>query len=200
MFYFSTKNENKFLEAVTILKNYKVENPSFNLEFKKLEIDVPEDIETFGTYYENALKKAQYVYHQVFKPVVTEDSGLEIEALLGFPGVKTSRIFPGLSQEEKNLALARMASVLPIQYRKCRYVCNVVILFDFSRYYWFEGVVEGFISEKPVGENGFGFDPIFIYPQMGMTFAQMEINVKCSVSHRYLAFKKLFDFLNEGKY
>lgn len=200
MFYFCTKNEHKFLEASTILKNYRGEYPTFNLELKKLDIDIPEDIEVFNTYYENALKKAQYVYHQVFKPVVAEDSGLEIDALLGFPGVKTSRIFPGLSQYQKNLALSKMVSVLPIEHRKCRYVCTVVILFDFSRYYSFEGIVEGFISDEPMGENGFGFDPIFLYPQMALTFGQMDINIKCSISHRYIAFRKLFDFLQEGKY
>lgn len=200
MFYFVTKNDNKFREVQKILELYKEEYPTFNLELAKLNIDLPEDIEIFNTYYENALKKAQYAYHQIFRPIITEDSGLEIDSLLGFPGVKTSRIFPNLSQEEKNWAFANMVSRLPTQYRKCRYVCRVVILFDFSRYYSFEGIVDGYISDQPLGENGFGFDPIFIYPSMAMTFGQMDISVKCSVSHRYIAFKKLFDFLREGDY
>ncbi|MCS7243123.1 MAG: non-canonical purine NTP pyrophosphatase [Candidatus Calescibacterium sp.] len=200
MFYFVTKNDNKFIEVSKILDSYKEEYPTFNIELKKLEIDLPEDIEVFNTYYENALKKAQYVYHQVFKPVITEDSGLEIDVLLGFPGVKTSRIFPKLSQEQKNLAFSNMVSHLPMESRKCRYVCRVVVLFDFSRYYSFEGVVDGFISDQPLGDNGFGFDPIFIYPSMALTFGQMEISVKCAISHRYIAFRKLFDFLRQGKY
>jgi len=200
MFYFATKNENKFLEAKKILESYKQEYPTFNLELKKFDIPLPEDLEIFNTYYENALKKAQYVYHHVFKPVITEDSGLEIDILLGFPGVKTSRIFPGLSQDQKNRSFSNMVKDLPIEFRKCRYVCRVVLLFDFSRYYSFEGTVDGFISEEPLGENGFGFDPIFLYPSMAMTFGQMDISVKCAISHRYLAFKKMFDFLREGNY
>lgn len=200
MYYFATKNQNKYLEIEIILKNYKQINPFFELELRKIDINIPEEIEVFTTYYENALKKAQYVYHQVFKPVIAEDSGLEIDLLLGFPGVKTSKIFPKLSQKEKNRALANMFKDIPMEYRKCRYVCNIVVLFDFSRYYSFEGVVEGYISDEAFGENGFGFDPIFIYPSMGLTFGQMDLEVKCTVSHRYIAFKKLLDFLAEGKY
>ncbi len=200
MFYFATKNEHKYNEVLTILKNYKEEYPTFNLEIKKVEINIPEEIESFNTYYDNAVKKAQYVYHHVFKPVIAEDSGLEIDQLLGFPGVATSKIFPKLTQEQKNQAFANMVSNLPMEFRKCRYVCRVVVLFDFSRYYSFEGVVEGFLSDVVIGSNGFGFDPIFLYPSMAMTFGQMDINVKCSISHRYIAFKKLFDFLREGSY
>jgi len=200
MFYFATKNEGKFREVEIILNNYKDEYPTFDLSLKRLDIYLPEEIEVYNTYYENALKKAQYVYHQVFKPVITEDSGLEIEALLNFPGVKTSRIFPNLSQDQKNKAFANMFSELPMEFRKCRYVCTVVILFDFSRYYSFEGVVEGYISDVVLGDYGFGFDPIFLYPPMAMTFGQMSSEIKCYVSHRYIAFKKLFDFLREGNY
>ncbi|MEN3014867.1 MAG: non-canonical purine NTP pyrophosphatase [bacterium] len=200
MFYLATKNESKYREIIHILNKYKQEYPDFRLDLKKIDKDIPEDIENFNTYYENALKKAQYVYHQVFRPVIAEDSGLEIECLLGFPGTKTSKIFPGLNQHQKNIAISQMASTLDKSYTKCRYVCTVVILFDFSRYFSFEGIVEGYLAEKPMGENGFGFDPIFYYPDLGMTFAQMDMSLKCSISHRYIAFRKLFDFLRKSEY
>ena len=193
--YLATKNFNKIREILHIVDLYSQENPEFSIDLKEYKGDIPEDIEIYDSYYENALKKAQYVYHQVLSPVIAEDSGIEFIELNNFPGPYSKRIFSNLSQFQKNQAFCNMFKNLDLIYRKCRYVCYAVLLINFSSYYVFEGKVEGYVSDEPRGSDGFGFDPIFILPSLNKTFAEIDIRLKSKYSHRGIAFKKMLDFI-----
>lgn len=193
--YLATKNFNKVREILHILNIYQEENLDFYIELKEYEGGIPQDIEAYDNYYDNAVKKAQYVYHQVLAPVIAEDSGIEFLELRNFPGPHTKTIFPSLSQAQKNQAFVNMFKDLDVIYRKCRYVCFAVLLINFSNYYVFEGKVDGYVSSEIKGSNGFGYDPIFVLPSINKTFGEIDIKLKCMYSHRAIAFKKMFDFI-----
>jgi XTP/dITP diphosphohydrolase len=193
--YLATKNFNKVREILHILNTYQEENPDFYIELKEYDGDLPEDLEIYDSYQDNAVKKAQYVYHQVLAPVIAEDSGIEFLELNNFPGPFSKRIFPSLTQYEKNKAFVNMFKDLDIIYRKCRYVCYAVLLINFSSYYIFEGKVEGYVSSEVKGNNGFGYDPIFVLPALNKTFGEIDIKLKSKYSHRAIAFRKMFDFI-----
>jgi len=181
--YLATKNFNKVREILHILNTYQEENPDFYIELKEYEGDLPESLEIYDSYQDNAIKKAQYVYHQV------------LAELNNFPGPFSKRIFPSLTQYEKNKAFVNMFKDLDIIYRKCRYVCYAVLLINFSSYYIFEGKVEGYVSSEFKGNNGFGYDPIFVLPALNKTFAEIDIKLKSKYSHRGIAFRKMFEFI-----
>ncbi|GEM_PF-847391 len=193
--YLATKNFHKVREIFHILSIYQEENPDFYIELKEYEGDIPEDIEVYDNYHDNAVKKAQYVYHQVLALVISEDSGIEFLELNNFPGPYSKRIFPSLAQSQKNQAFVNMFKDLDIVYRKCKYVCCAVLLINFSNYYVFTASVEGYVSSKVIGDNGFGYDPIFVLPSLKKTFGEIDVKLKCKYSHRAIAFKKMFDFI-----
>ncbi|MGH9314854.1 MAG: RdgB/HAM1 family non-canonical purine NTP pyrophosphatase [Vicinamibacterales bacterium] len=170
---------------------------------------VPEPEETGATFAENARRKALHYAAAIGLPAVAEDSGLTIDALDGEPGVRSAR-YDGDTYPEKfaNLfaALDRRPSAgsgrpervegRGVYDTAARFVCALALADGGRILFEAEGVVEGRITREPRGGNGFGYDPIFLYPPYGRTLAEASTEEKLAVSHRGRAFRKLRDYLN----
>jgi XTP/dITP diphosphohydrolase len=135
--------------------------------------------------------KAQTLFNLSNNMVIADDSGLEIDFLNGAPGIFTSR-FAGetTDQSEKNLKIIYLLKGIEPQYRKARFVCSIAFVSELIKF-TVNGSVEGQISEKPEGDNGFGYDPIFYVPEYGKTFAELPESIKNKISHRAKALHKL---------
>jgi XTP/dITP diphosphohydrolase len=184
---FATNNENKLKEIRHILGN------SFelvSLSDLNIEEDIPEDKSTLE---ENALVKARYIHKSTGMNVFADDTGLEIEALNGKPGVHSAR-FAG---ENKN-SDANIEKVLSLleksENRKARFRTVIALIFN-GKEYFFEGRVSGNIISEKRGTEGFGYDPVFMPDGKNLTFAEMNLDEKNSISHRAIAFEKLREFL-----
>ena len=155
-------------------------------------------VERGRTFEENAKAKSFYYSRKWAGLTLAEDSGLEIEALGGAPGVRSARFSAPRPSDAKNIRKAlRLLASVPMPARKARFVC-VMALADHGRIVAeFRGEVRGRIIVEPRGENGFGYDPIFYYRPLGRTFAELPAAVKNRVSHRGRAVAKLRRFLEK---
>jgi len=124
--------------------------------------------------------------------VIADDSGLEVESLEGKPGVHSARYSGKDATDEKNneKLLAELKDI-PIEKRDAAFRCVLVLFRPDGNYDYFEGKLKGIIGFEPKGEEGFGYDPVFIVPRFRCTVAQLSPEVKNSISHRAEAFKKL---------
>ena len=183
-------NKGKIKEAQEILKEFKV------ISIKKLgiDVDVEEDKETFE---ENAIKKAETIAKELNgKMCIADDSGIEIEYLDGFPGVRTKRWHQG-SDRERNLAiLEKMQGVLK-ENRKIDFV-TAIALSDGNKTICQKGVLSGYVSESIRGENGFGFDEIFEL-ENGKTLAELSNEEKNKISARRIAIEKIRKVIIQGE-
>jgi XTP/dITP diphosphohydrolase len=167
-----------------------------SLSSLSLDIDVAEN----GTSYrENAIKKATAVSSISKKPALSDDSGLEIEALNGSPGVLSARFGGDVDYSRKNQMILNLLSKFPAEKREARYVCVVCLAYPDGRIQTAEGIVEGVIALEPKGCGGFGYDPIFYYPQLKKTFAEISPEEKNAVSHRAVALRKIQRFVIRGQ-
>ncbi len=144
------------------------------------------DVEEIGTTYaENAELKAR-AYAQVSNmSTLADDSGLEIDALGGAPGVQSARYLGSeISYEERFRVILEQLKGLPLDRRSARFRCVIALVEPLGNIRMVEGVVEGVIAEGPRGTNGFGYDPIFSLPELGKTFAELEPEHKNRISHR----------------
>jgi XTP/dITP diphosphohydrolase len=156
--------------------------------------EIPPPEETGSTFEENASEKA--LYYSQFTPelVVADDSGLEVDALNGAPGVFSARLAGPEAQDYENNAL--LLDLLSRQEeRKARFVCAVVAAQQGRCLFTTRGEVEGEILTAPQGSNGFGYDPLFFYPPFGRSFAELTSDEKLRVSHRGKAMAALLQFL-----
>lgn len=185
---FATHNEHKTIEARNIV------GPNWHLKNLR-EIGQTEEIpETSDTLQGNALQKAQYVAEKYHANCFADDTGLEIEALDGRPGVYSAR-FAGehcTYADNVNKALAEMKGKTN---RKACFKTVIALILNGETYY-FEGRVDGHIAEEPHGDGGFGYDPIFIPDGYEQSFAELGLDVKNKISHRGKAMAKLVEFLN----
>lgn len=145
------------------------------------------------TYVQNALKKLE-AFLDLGLPLISDDSGLEIEALGAMPGVNSARYLGdcGFDQKMKDILL----KLRGVTNRRARFVCAAAYTDSKGTYVAAEGIVEGTVSHEMRGEHGFGYDPIFIPENTDMTFAELGSEFKNSCSHRYRAFKRLFELLS----
>ncbi len=178
---FATGNEDKMKEIRMILSNLGM--PILSMKEAGINVDVVEDGTTFE---ENALIKvteiAKYVENCI---VLADDSGLEIDYLNKEPGIYSAR-YAGVdtSYDIKNqLLLDRLAGV-PDEKRTARFVCAIAAAFPDGTTEVVRGTIEGIIGHEIIGENGFGYDPIFYLPQYGLTTAQISPELKNDLSHR----------------
>ncbi|MFZ5652716.1 MAG: XTP/dITP diphosphatase [Bacillota bacterium] len=148
--------------------------------------DVVEDGETFS---ENAVKKARAVAGATGEIALADDSGLEVDYLGGAPGVYSAR-FAGEAKDDQanNQKLLGLLEGVPPEKRRARFKCVVAVALPGGPVYTAEGSCEGVIGTSPQGEGGFGYDPLFIVPDLGKTFAQLDMDIKNSISHRGKAF------------
>jgi XTP/dITP diphosphohydrolase len=159
--------------------------------------EIPAPDEPGLTFVENALVKAQYYSGFTSELVFADDSGLEVEALGGQPGVHSARFAgPGVSDQANNdLLLSRLSGV---GNRAARFVCVIGLARTGQSLQTFRGEVNGQILLEPRGENGFGYDPLFFYPPFAKSFAEIGTDEKFRVSHRGEALRKLFEYLSKN--
>jgi XTP/dITP diphosphohydrolase len=151
--------------------------------------DLPE---THETIVENAIEKAEFLYKMYGKSCFSEDTGLEIDALDGKPGVHTAH-YSGSRDPQENIALV-LKNMSRSRKRTARFRTIICLILD-SEQHLFEGICEGTIRKKPSGTEGFGYDPIFQPEGYDTTFAEMDNATKGRISHRGKATVKLLDFL-----
>lgn len=156
-----------------------------------------ERLEVFETFRENALAKARWFAARLDRPVMADDSGLRVDALHGRPGVRTKR-FSGRSDltgsaldEANNAHLLDLLRDVPGAGRGARYVCCAAIAWPDGPGIAAVGTVRGIIAESMLGEEGFGYDPLFHVPGIGARFSQVPPHVKDALSHRARAFRAL---------
>ncbi|MFZ5952759.1 MAG: RdgB/HAM1 family non-canonical purine NTP pyrophosphatase [Candidatus Rifleibacteriota bacterium] len=186
----ATSNAHKLEEISEIL------GPSVALKsFKDLE--KPFEVEENGqTYLENATLKARALYEIVKQPVFADDSGLEVDALGGRPGLHSARYSGPEASHQKNIdKLLKELADIPAQQRTAKFRCVIVYLDQNGTSHNFEGILPGVITAERSGKGGFGYDPVFFLPDRSCTVAQLPAEEKNLISHRGLAVKKLKDFL-----
>lgn len=156
-----------------------------------------EIIEDGDTFEENAHIKARTVFEAVGIPTMADDSGLEIDFLDGAPGVYSARYAgeDATDKERCQKVLDEMHGV-PRELREARFVCTIYFIYDEDDEYSVRGEVRGFIGNEPVGENGFGYDPIFMIDE-DESMATISEEEKNRISHRACAFRKLSEILKE---
>jgi XTP/dITP diphosphohydrolase len=155
---------------------------------------VEEPEETGATFAENARLKARYYAKATGLLSVADDSGLEIEALDNAPGVHSARWY-GSDYAVKFRMIQELLAARGASGSRARFVCHVAVARRAEIIFEAEGTVEGVIVAEPRGENGFGYDPIFFYPPLGRTLAELDADDKSRVSHRGKAFTALRDHL-----
>jgi XTP/dITP diphosphohydrolase len=186
----ATRNKGKIREIRAILAGIDVELLD-SLDFPPF-AEPAEDGETF---LENALAKAKEVNRATGYPSLADDSGLEVDALGGAPGVRSARYGgPGLTDAGRCAKLLDELAGVPEEERSARFHCAAVLYpapGAARKGLAAEGFLHGRITRSPRGDNGFGYDPVFIVPERGMTLAEMDPGEKNAMSHRYRAFIEL---------
>jgi len=158
--------------------------------------DLPEVVEDGDTYEENAVKKARQVAEAAGKIALADDSGIEVDALQGEPGIKSAR-FGGeeFTDHERNMKLLKMLEKVPDDERGATFQCRVAIAGPDKLLKVVEGICRGAITREPRGGGGFGYDPIFTPVEYHQTFAELSPEVKNRISHRGRALEKAALFL-----
>ncbi|GAB4310761.1 MAG: non-canonical purine NTP diphosphatase [Bacteroidales bacterium] len=185
---FATQNQHKAREIASMAGD--LVNIVSLKDLKFIE-DIPE---TSSTLEGNALQKAKYVYHRFNKACFADDTGLEVDALLGRPGVRSAR-YAGAGHDFTANMVKVLSEMAGVKDRKARFRTVIALILDQNKTYFFEGTVEGHLTELPRGDEGFGYDPIFVPDGYDQTFAEMTPELKNQISHRRQAFEKLVDFL-----
>lgn len=188
----ATTNKNKINEIKEKFSDFSELEIISLSDFKNL----PVVVEDGSTFEENALKKARAYSALTGLTVLSDDSGLEIDALNGEPGVFSAR-YAGegaTDDDNNNLVLEKMRAV-PDKKKGARFVCVIAIALPDGGEYTAVGTCEGRIIDKKIGNNGFGYDPIFFIPAPGKTMAELSITEKNKISHRALALDKAKEIL-----
>ena len=184
---FVTGNKNKLREVQNLLTNYKI----VSLD----ELNLSEDIaETENTIQGNAELKASFIYNKYNIDCFSDDTGLFIDSLDGLPGVKSARYAGENCNSEENINLV-LKNLKDKSDRNASFKTVICLILNNKRYF-FEGVINGKITEEKVGKGGFGYDPIFVPEGFDKTFSELTINEKNAISHRGIAVNKLVNFLN----
>jgi XTP/dITP diphosphohydrolase len=187
---FATQNKNKLKEAIEILRHkYEVSSPPA-LENEE---ELPED---FFTLSENACQKASFVAEKFNLNCFAEDTGLEVYALDLQPGVFSAR-FAGPERDDEANKKKLLQLLEGITDRRARFR-TVIALYENGKINYFEGILEGEISDKPLGSSGFGYDAIFKPNGYNLTLGEMEDSQKNKISHRKLALSKLVKYLSDS--
>ena len=183
----ATKNKGKSAEIKGVLKDFPILVKDLN-DFGP----IPEPVEDGATFEENAYKKAGFTAKVLGLPTLADDSGLEVQALAGAPGVHSAR-YAGLGATDQENNAKLLSAMSGVADRKARFCCVLSLAVPSGAALTYEGFCEGVILDSARGENGFGYDPLFLYPPMGKTFAEMSMEEKLSVSHRGRALNGLRD-------
>jgi len=190
----ATRNKGKFPEFVSLLEGVNFELLNLNDVGIPREFDIDESASTFEG---NAILKAMIYGRKTNLLTIADDSGLEVDALDGRPGVLSARYAPGSDVDRYRKLLAELKEV-PEEKRTARFKA-VIAIYDpeNDRVRTCEGVSEGRIAFEPKGENGFGYDPVFIVPKFGKTEAEITLEEKNSISHRGKALRLAREILKK---
>lgn len=188
--YCATTNRGKLREFQMALEN------CFQVETLPELASIPLCPETGATFEENAIQKALYYSKHCDEHLFVDDSGLEVDALGGAPGVYSARFAGPRATDAANneLLLERMSGVSD---RTARFVCVVALAKSGRLLRTFRAQVEGRLTTAPQGSNGFGYDPLFFYQPFGCTFGEALLNRKMEVSHRSKALQAMREYLNQ---
>ena len=189
----ASRNKGKVREIMELLTGlpYKV---SSLLDYPQ----IPEIIEDGKTYRANALKKAREVALATGKMAMSDDSGIEVKALNNAPGIYSARFAgEGASEKARNQKMFTMLKGVPMHKRQARYRCVIAFVDAKGREIGVvQGTCGGYVTTKEIGENGFGFDPLFLVKRYNKTFGQLPDSLKAKISHRARALKKFRLLLN----
>jgi len=186
---FATNNQNKVQEVRAVLGSI------FNIITLKeagIDIDIPEPHDTLEA---NATEKSKTIFEITKQNCFSEDTGLEVEALNGEPGVKSAR-YAGENRSFDDNIEKLLTNLQSSANRSARFRTVISLILD-EKEYFFEGICIGKIIEERKGNNGFGYDPVFVPDGSDKTFAEMDMAEKNKFSHRKKAMEKLINFLNE---
>jgi XTP/dITP diphosphohydrolase len=186
---FATNNRNKVAEIQSLVGNKYVIIP---LKEAGIDIDIPEPHDQLEA---NALEKAMTIFNMTSQNCFSEDTGLEIEGLGGAPGVKSARYAGENSNSQANIDLV-LSKMTGIENRSAQFRTVICLIWKAQTYY-FEGICKGQILSNMQGENGFGYDPIFVPDGANKSFANMTMEEKNQFSHRKKAVAQLFGFLDK---
>lgn len=185
---FATNNAHKLQEVAAKIEG-QIKLLSLN------DINCTDDIaETGKTFRENASIKSHYIYNKYKLDCFGDDSGLEIDALNGDPGVYSARYAGEHGNHEANINKV-LTSLQKVTDRKARFRTVISLIWNGEEHF-FEGAIEGTIGHERSGTEGFGYDPIFQPDGYNITFAEMSLDEKNKISHRAIAMEKLIEFLN----
>lgn len=188
-FIFASHNPNKIVEVRALLgENMHI----ISLDEAGLHEDIPEPYDTIEA---NAGEKSSVIYRLTGKDCFSEDTGLEVDSLHGAPGVHSARYAGPQKSAGDNVALL-LRNMQGKKDRRAQFR-TVISLFLHGQEYQFEGISRGVVTLVQRGDNGFGYDPVFIPDGSDRTFAEMDLNEKNKFSHRAKAFAKLYAFLKE---
>jgi XTP/dITP diphosphohydrolase len=179
----ATTNQNKLREYAAIFSG-------LPLELRSLaDVGITDDVEETGaTFAENARLKAEFYAARSGLPALADDSGLEVAALGGEPGVRSARYAgPGATDAERNVLLLTRLKDIPFHARLARFVCAIALARPHGEIELVEGVLPGVIDMEPRGSNGFGYDPLFYVLDEHKTLAELPIEHKNQISHRAIA-------------
>lgn len=189
----ATGNRGKFIEFKELLRDTVA-----NLYSLKDFPEIPPVEEDGATFAENAVKKAQTAALATGKPVIADDSGLEVDALGGRPGVFSARFAgEGAGDSANNAKLLRELSDLSDGQGTAAFRCVIALCFPDGSCRTFSGELNGIILKEPRGTGGFGYDPLFLVPEYGMTLAEIPLEVKNAISHRGKALARLKEYLSK---
>ena len=187
-FVFATNNAHK-LEEVTAILGDKIE--LLSMKDIHCHADIPETADTLEG---NALLKARYIFENYNMDCFADDTGLEVEALDGAPGVYSARYAGGEGHDAQANMLKLLHELEGKENRKAQFRTAISLILD-GKEYLFEGVIKGEIIREKRGDSGFGYDPVFKPEGYERTFAELGNDVKNKISHRALAVQKLCEFL-----
>ena len=186
---FATNNRNKVAEIQSLVGANLTIIP---LKEAGIEIEIPEPHDQLEA---NALEKAMTIFSMANQNCFSEDTGLEIAALGGAPGVKSARYAGENSNAQANIELV-LSKMTDIENRSAQFRTVICLIWENQTYY-FEGICKGQILRNMQGENGFGYDPIFVPDGASKSFANMTMEEKNQFSHRKKAVTQLFEFLGK---
>lgn len=190
----ATGNEHKFEEVGDEFRELGITPLSLN--DVGISLDRPESGQN---YHENALIKAQEAFDKAGEPSLADDSGLEVDALDGAPGVRSDRwAGENADAKEKNDLLLEKLDGVPTEDRTARYVCEMVLVDETGERLRSRGVCEGRIAKSPSGDGGFGYDPIFeVREKNWRTFGELPSDVKLWISHRARALNEMISLMKD---
>lgn len=183
----ATKNMRKWREFQRIFDGHEVllpEDLELNFQFE----------EQGSSFLENALGKARALYRKAEQPVLSDDSGLCVPALGGEPGIRSARYSPGEGAKgfnDRDRYLYLLERMKGIEDRRAFFVCCMTLVLGDHRFFAVQETMEGSIGEEPIGEGGFGYDPVFFVPDKGMTVAELQDTIKDGISHRGRAGRRM---------